>query len=134
MSLLLFRRYRANGNATGGIHADTPASITQSKSSLRSSSSAAHQGRSDFTTTTTQYPPLDGRLLDWFVFADDDYFIRAHMLEALLRNPATPPSKPFSLYAVSSLGDLVPGFGMEMYNKACNVKCVHRMAVSKKCR
>ena len=71
----------------------------------------------------------------WLVFADDDYVLRVHLLEALLRpHSATPTPLAMSLWGV---GDHQVahttqgrnGFGLTMWGDKfnCTVPCVHRL-------
>ena len=66
--------------------------------------------------------------VSWFIFSDDDYFVRMHLLDALLR----PHSRTPTPLAVTTwgLGDHPTtgrsGFGFGFFNKNCSAECVHR--------
>lgn len=72
---------------------------------------------------------------DWFIFCDDDYYIRLHMIESILSNPLTPAYKPYALYPMHWEGyesgqpnNLIPrfGYGLEIYNRNCTSPCIHQ--------
>lgn len=73
---------------------------------------------------------------DWFIFSDDDFYIRLNFLESLLMNPATPPSEPFTIIPESPVTATVFGsskhhrssFGMGLYNENCTNSCIHRFS------
>ena len=64
----------------------------------------------------------------WFIFSDDDYFVRMHLLDALLK----PHSRTPTPIAVTTwgFGDHPTtgrsGFGFGVFNSNCSVECVHR--------
>jgi len=79
-----------------------------------------------------------GRAPSWFIFSDDDYFVRLHYLEAQLLSYQSPQVTPYSI-TLWGLGDKdinkIPssgsnnkrqgrsGFGL---GDRCNVACTHR--------
>jgi hypothetical protein len=77
---------------------------------------------------------------DWFIFSDDDYYIRLHALEALLQKHSEKHTKyglkafaerafaliPGSEYAFGQQGPIGYGLGV-IFDKNCTVPCVHQM-------
>lgn len=59
---------------------------------------------------------------DWFIFSDDDYFMRVHMLEAILKKHGEHPRE--NKYALIKTET---AFGMWLWNKNCTVPCMHRV-------
>ena len=72
----------------------------------------------------------------WFIFADDDYFLRIHYIEAILE--AYDPRKSFAIKLWGNGDRSVgspdfengvnqgrPGFGLSIYNNNCTHPCVH---------
>ena len=68
---------------------------------------------------------------EWFIFSDDDYYMRVHMLDAILKNPMTPPTEPYSVSWANIPHDPPrPHFGLQIFNENCSVPCVHRFPVT----
>jgi len=66
---------------------------------------------------------------DWFIFADDDYFMRTHMLQSVLSNYKNPAHVPYSLNPAESIDTFRSGYGMSIFSPKCIVECVHRLEV-----
>ena len=81
---------------------------------------------------------------DWFIFADDDYFLRMHYIEAVLSNYPAKKAYAIKLWTNGdvpikrSIGNTSPhesedyeqgreGMGMFIYNSNCTQPCAHRM-------
>ena len=68
-----------------------------------------------------------GSFPQWFVFSDDDYYMRLEYLEAVLAAPSLDPFDAYSLRPYE--GDKFfgyPGYGMSIFNHNCSVPCIHR--------
>ena len=80
---------------------------------------------------------------NWFVFADDDYYMRLGLLASILKNPMTPPTNEYSLVTSCGFDDFRTivnssyvvrterqNFGL-FQKDGCRVPCLHRTAVRK---
>lgn len=75
---------------------------------------------------------------NWFIFSDDDYYMRVHYLQTVLENAATHPSHPYAIVAYNTQVFSTPamnghkaidrvGKGMALFNSNCSVPCIHRI-------
>ena len=102
---------------------------------LKSSSSSLMQeggGKSQYH----RHPP------DWFIFADDDYFLRMHYIETVLSNYPAKKAYAIKLWGNGDVAARInkdsisqsdiphqgrEGMGMSIYNSNCTQPCAHRM-------
>ena len=66
---------------------------------------------------------------NWFVFSDDDYVMRTHMLQSIVLNPKNPPHMPFILQPTNSKDSIGMSFGVKRYSSFCSAECIHNIRV-----
>lgn len=98
--------------------------------------SALYKANSE-TSKSNQFP-------NWFVFSDDDYYLRLTFINSILNSGKTPSSKPFVFVSSNNVEDTLktqiskdklietvrPGIGLWMQSLTCTVPCIHRTGVS----
>ena len=92
-----------------------------------------HKSGNDAYSSKTPFP-------DWFLFADDDYYIRLNYLYAIVNKAVTPATNEYALFSQSGFDRYKTkingidgeterqGYGLfQKENGNCTARCVHRM-------